>query len=123
FQKLSLSHSHSRSLTSIFIIALSLSLLSRFLSSLSLFLSHSCSASLSLSLWLVRALSVARSPLAQSLFLHWFYCLQKGLLFKSFIKLTFHFDACVFLILSVLDRIGVRLFFSCWVLLLLIYFS
>ncbi|ONI17014.1 hypothetical protein PRUPE_3G133700 [Prunus persica] len=32
---------------------------------------------------LVISLSVARSPLAQSLFLHWFYCLQKGLLFKN----------------------------------------
>ncbi|KAL6293971.1 hypothetical protein ACE6H2_002113 [Prunus campanulata] len=66
---------------------------------------------------------MARSPLAQSLFLHWFYCLQKGLLFKSFIKLIFHFDACLFLILSVLDRVGVRFFVSCWILLLLIYFS
>ncbi|ONI17010.1 hypothetical protein PRUPE_3G133700 [Prunus persica] len=66
---------------------------------------------------LVISLSVARSPLAQSLFLHWFYCLQKGLLFKNhFLVPLFALQAPATVILwfNVLDRVGVRFFFSCW---------
>ncbi|ONI17008.1 hypothetical protein PRUPE_3G133700 [Prunus persica] len=75
---------------------------------------------------LVISLSVARSPLAQSLFLHWFYCLQKGLLFKNhFLVPLFALQAPATVILwfnslactittTVLDRVGVRFFFSCW---------